>query len=191
MPKIIGMDAPTRRRVLVPVMDHTVPKEQEDVTIKERFIKDPEVHKWLFAAMVRGYLDAQQNGMDDVFAEFALTTTDSMSGMYHLSDFLEWLREADRLQAVSETERHAYGIKSKYVEHTELYTTYRNWLKVFASRYDRLEELGLKEFNSELKENHGFVEIKSGVRRWEGWRMAALSFADMSALAATIDISSN
>lgn len=179
LPKIIGMDPGTQRRVIIPTMEHTLAREAEDVTIKERFTNDDGVGAWLLAALVRGYEEVRAEGLDDVEREFSLATREGVSGLHHLSDFMEWIRVASgRLTFVPEGQR-GYGVKGTYVTTEGLHHTYTGWCKTFGSRYDRLEQLGLREFNDELRANHGFVICKSGTWRWEGWRLADVSLAEL------------
>ncbi|GIG93352.1 hypothetical protein [Plantactinospora endophytica] len=181
MPKIIGLDPPTRRRIIIPTMDHTIPKDREDVTIKERFVKDPDVHAWLLAALIQGYVDAATRGMDDVFAEFPLSTNEAIEGMYHLSDFLSWLQEGEdpRLTRVPEAEWKVHGGKSTLVGKDELYRAYTGWVDSMGSRYDKLEKLSLRDFNAQLKENHGFEETHSGKPRWAGYRLRKVNIGEL------------
>lgn len=182
MPKIVGLDEATKRRILVPTMEHTVNKDKEDPTIKERFIRDPEVHTWLLAALVNGYVESTKpGGLNDVLAEFALSTSAAISEMYHLGEFLAWLQDGDepQLYELPEAERAAYGVKSRYVSHTDLFTRYTHWVRTFGDRFDRLEAAGFVDFNKQLRDNHGFIEAKSGVKRWTGWVLRDVSLANL------------
>jgi hypothetical protein len=196
LPRIVGADEATRRRLLVPRMDQTLPKSLEDTEIKERFVRDRVVAEWLLALLVRGFVEARRDGTADVEAAFsasgapqaaratgltgAETTSDVTDELYHLGDFLRWARDSGRLTWVPQDER-AYGTASTYVPQETLYSTYTSWCKVYGDRYDRVEQLGLRGFNAELRANHGFTDCKSGVRRWEGWRLQEVSLAELRA----------
>jgi phage/plasmid-associated DNA primase len=182
LPRIIGADAATRRRILGPWMNQTLPKHMEDVSIRDRFINDEAVGEWTLAALVRGFELARRDGMSDVEAAFSLASEGDEVGdeLYHLSDFLRWVKNTDRLVWVPEHER-VYGDKSTYVTMEALYGSYVNWCKVFGDRYDRLEQLSLKDFNRELRDNHKFTSCKAKVHRWEGWRLQEVSLAELHA----------
>src|SRR5688572_6085438 len=123
-------------------------------------------------------------GLNDVTAEFSLSTGVAINEMYHLSDFLLWLEDDElhpQLVKVPEAERAEYGVKGTYVTQQALYERYVQWVKQFGDRFDRLEQLSLVDFNRQLTDNHGFVRVKSGKPRWEGYRLAELSLAHLQA----------
>jgi phage/plasmid-associated DNA primase len=186
LPRIVGMDPAAKRRVIVPSMDQSLPKHLEDEKIRDRFINDEAVGEWTLAALVRGFERARRDGMLDVETAFSLDTNVAVDALYHLSDFLGWARETSRLVLVPEDER-VRGVKSTYARLSEVYTTYTSWCKTFGSRYDRLEQLGFKEFNDELRANHGFTSVNVGGLRWEGWRLGAVevTWNDLHAAALT------
>lgn len=176
LPKIVGMDEATKRRIIVPTMDHTLPKHAEDTAIKERFVGDSDVAAWLLAALVRGWLAAQREGLADVEREFSLSTGDGIGELYHLSDFMEWARESERLAYAPAAPKNSFAALNA------LHGLYTSWCQVFGSRYDRLEQLGLKEFNAELRANHEFTSVKSSsVTRWDGWQLRELALSELAA----------
>jgi hypothetical protein len=199
MPKIIGLDEATKRRVIVPTMDHTIAKKDEDPTIKERFMRDPAVRAWLLAALVRGYtasrtpitvkttengktITSVEHGMWDVEQAFSLSTSDAINEMYHLSDFLDWLRDGDNPQLGTVPDPDAYGVKSTFVTQAELYGRYTYWVKSFGDRYDRFEQLSLVDFNRQLESNHAFVRTASGGRRWRGYTLRDITLASLQSI---------
>lgn len=216
MPKIIGLDPATKRRVIIPTMDHTIPKDREDPTIKDRFMRDPNVRDWLLTALVWGYSESSRrtlvpgegdqlkwrDGMWDVEREFALSTSDAINEMYHLSDFLAWLRGDDddgdddggdspagsggsataQLTTVPPEQLDAWGMKSKYVTQSALYERYTFWVKSYGDRFDRLEQLSLVDFNRQLIDNHGFIRVSSGGPRWRGYILKDVTLAQLKSL---------
>lgn len=199
MPKIIGLDEATKRRVIVPTMDHTIAKKDEDPTIKERFMRDPGVRAWLLAALVRGYTASRtsvpvesteggkpvitvEHGMWDVERAFSLSTSSAINEMYHLSDFLDWLRDGEPPQLAEVPDPDAYGVKSTFVTQADLYGRYTYWVKAFGDRYDRFEQLSLVDFNRQLESNHGFIRIASGGRRWRGYTLRDITLATLKSI---------
>jgi len=183
MPKIIGLDEATKRRTLVMSMDHTLPKEKEDPSYRERFIKSVEVREWLLAALVRGYTESRDPKlMTELEEAFTLSTSEAIAEMYHLADFLGWATDGDepRLKRLSEDEMSGYGWKSRCVTLSDLHSVYVRWVKTHGDRYDKMEQLSLVDFNKQLKDNHGFREGKSGAKRWLGWVLNPLTLGALS-----------
>lgn len=190
MPKIIGMDEAMKRRVIVPTMNHSIDKKDEDVTIREKFINDLDVQRWLLAALVQGYVESVRDGMNDVIDAFSLESSEAVNELYHLSDFLDWMQEGDNpiLVTVPEAEWNVYGGKSRLVAQDALYGWYKRWLADHGDRQDKQAQLNSKDFNAQLKANHGFVDVKSGVKRWAGYKLRDHTFADMQNMASAIFI---
>lgn len=181
LPRITGLDEATKRRLVIVTMNHTIPADREDPTIKERFVKDPDVLRWLLAALVRGCVESQRpNAMREVLAAFSETTTAELEGMHHLGDFFTWLQEGDDpiLIKVPEDEWQAYGGKSKLVTQRALYDLYVKWVKELGDQRDKNDRLSIKDFNNQLRHNHGFVDVSSGGPRWAGYKIRQPSNVD-------------
>lgn len=176
MPKIRGLDQAGRRRMMAMLMDHTLPKEKEDITYRERFRRDQEVREWCLAMLIEGYIRSLDGGeWESVEKEFADTTRSAADSMFHLSEFLEMLREGDRPKLrYTEPEtpgKWPRGTGGRWVTLKAFHGCYDAWVKRYGNRLDRMEALSYPDFNTELEQNHGFVKTKSGDHRWGGWEL--------------------
>lgn len=187
LPTIVGLDEATKRRLVVVLMDHTIPVENEDATIKERFIADPEVQRWMLAALIRGCVESRDPvKMSEALEVFQLSTNVEMSNLLHLADFMEWLTEDESPQLYRVTdpdELVKFGVKATFVAQTELYARYVQWVETAGDRDDHHDRLSLRAFNRQLKDDYGFVAIKSGKPRWEGYRLRQFTIKDAAAIA--------
>jgi P4 family phage/plasmid primase-like protien len=172
MPKVIGVDPATKRRMLVIEFNHTPSK--EDQSVRERFVNDRDVQAWVLSKLVWGCVQARVYGLDDALSAFASDTADAFEGLTHVGTFLRWLVDTDQLTVVPEEAWTAYGAKSTYVRLEDMFERYTWWTKQRGNRRDSNERLGYEDFNKELRENHGFERVKSGVWRWHARRLVPL-----------------
>lgn len=176
MPRIRGVDAATRRRILVIEFAHK--PDVEDKTIKQKFIHDPEVLEWLLARIVAGYEDAARSGIEDALDAFAFDTATAFEDLTHTGEFLAWLNDTGQLESVSIEEQNTYGVKSTYATLEEMYDRYLYWVKHRGNRQDRYDALSIKDFGKDLRASHGWEVVTSGQKRWLAKRLSAqaLSF---------------
>lgn len=168
LPRIVGADAALRRRMVV--FDFTHTPLVEDPEIRDRFVRSPEVHEWLLARLITGYEEAARDGLADVIVAQGLTTMNAFDNLTHLGSFFRWLTDTDQLTAV---DTNAYGVKSTYVPLKSMYDRYALWVKDYGAQRDRAEKLNYDDFNAQLRSS-GWRSTKSGVHRWEGWRLSTL-----------------
>lgn len=166
MPRISGVDAATRRRILV--IEFACKPDVEDKTIKQKFIHDPEVLEWLLARIVAGYEDAAQNGIEDALDAFAFDTATAFEDLTHTGEFINWLRDSEQLELVSLDDQQTYGIKRTYATLDEMHDRYLYWVKHRGNRRDRYDALSIKDFGKDMRASHGWEVVTSGQKRWLG-----------------------
>jgi hypothetical protein len=183
-PKIIGADAPLRRRVCAIKFGISLPPEREDPRVKERFVASKQVHEWLLAKMAWGYMQSLDQvtwlRTRDMFAEYSDSITREMSPV---SEFIDFLLGSKRLYKMTPGEMESYGYKNKCVLRTVLHAQYVSWIKATGSQDDVKRRLGPSEFMKELT-NWGFQKSDSGGRRWDGWVLQPLGLDEFRELAA-------
>lgn len=172
MPKVVGADPATKRRMLVIEFNHT--PQHEDQSVRERFVNDLDVQTWVLSKLIWGCLEARRTGLDDALKTFASDTAEAFEDLTHVGVFLQWLHETDQLSSISEDELESYGIKSSFVRCDEIFDRYLWWVKQRGDKKDSQSRLSYADFNRELRENHGFEKIKSGVWRWNAQRLVPL-----------------
>jgi P4 family phage/plasmid primase-like protien len=171
MPKIAGVDSATQRRIVAVEFAHQLQNVTEDETIKDRFVNDPEVHEWLLMRLLKGWKDQATTGLQDAIDYFGLDTEKAFSGLSHVYDFLDWLRDESALLEIdgrNSEEDIPYGEKSSYVRTRELHAMYKWWITNMGSRQDKNEALSERDLNGELKDMHGWTTTMSAGTRWIG-----------------------
>lgn len=175
MPRIVGVDSGTKRRLLVIAFEHSLPAGTvEDPDIKQRFIEDENVQKWLLARLVQGYVEATREGIDDALIAFSLDTLNAFVELTNTGAFLSWLEDTGQLRKLSEDEQKAGRIKSTYPPLDMMYDRYKYWALNRGGRRDKFDYLDYGDFNKDLKANHGWTTVKSGVHRWEGVQLSMM-----------------
>src|SRR6185436_12097819 len=171
MPKIIGADPALLRRMLVFDFNHR--PLVEDVTIRDRFIHDPEVQTWLLARLVRGYEESVREGLGDVIVAQGIATMEAFDNLTHLGSFFRWLTDTDQLTLVPEDEQGAYGVKSTFVTLKDTYDRYSFWVREYGAKRDTAAKFDYETFNEQLR-NNGWERVKSGAWRWKNRRLVPL-----------------
>lgn len=166
MPHISDVDKPTRRRMLVVEFNRRPVK--EDPTIKQRFLKSEDVHKWLLAALVQGYAQVAAEGIEDVLNEYALFTETAFEETSHMGEFFEWLIDNELLSTMGAEEMAVYGAKSKYVTLKSFHDMYSYWVTAHGSKTTQSAKLDYSAFNKQLKDMYGWTVIHVSTKRWEG-----------------------
>lgn len=179
LPKIVGADPALLRRMLVFEFDQR--PLVEDPTIRDRFVNSPDVHEWLLARLVRGYVESVEETLADVIVAQGLTTMGAFESLTHLGSFFRWLTDTDQLLAVSDEDQGTYGIKSTYVTLKDMYDRYAFWVKEYGAQRDRHEKLDYESFNEQLK-NNGWERTKSGSWRWVGKQLIPLASWQLQSL---------
>jgi P4 family phage/plasmid primase-like protien len=181
LPTIEGLDPATKRRIIAMFLDHTLPPEREDTTIRERFINDEGVQQWLLAALVQGYIESCDDGlMQKAVDEFAANTAEAVDGMHSLSDFISWVTDGDEPQLRRVPLDGSVPV-SRMASFPQLYARYRMWIRDRGDHYDKSTYLSDKDFAKQLRTNHGFEAKKSGEWRWLGWQLGSVPLPDLSA----------
>lgn len=170
MPRVSGADQALKRRMLV--VDFDIQPEKEDPTIKQRFLADESVREYLFAMLVRGCVEAMNEGLEDVKDEFAALTVKSFDQTTHLGEFMEWLSDSDQLQVLDAVALEEYGAKTSSVKAKTFHERYMYWVQAHGNKQDKGDALNYREFNAQLRENYGWVgqNLNGGVR-WIGKRL--------------------
>lgn len=172
LPRITGRDPALLRRMIV--FEFNNRPVVEDATIRDRFVHDPAVHKWLLARMIRGLEDAETEGMSDVITSQGLATMTAYESLTHIGSFFQWLGDTDQIERVGLDEQKVYGVKSTYATLEAMYSRYSYWVKEFGDRKDNHEKYSYAEFNQQLI-NQGWERKKSGKWRWVGYRLKSLA----------------
>lgn len=163
-PKVNGIDNALKRRIISIHMDVTLPPEQEDPAIRDRFLNDAKMRRALLARLVRGAAAPLARDMSDVPEKYVLATMAARAGMGHVDEFLAWAQEEQMLATAAEGVAASGCVKS-----SELYALYDWWLKKFGDDQDRQDRLGSKGFTQALLAL-GWEQKGSAGMRWLGWR---------------------
>lgn len=166
MPRVNGADQALKRRMLV--MDFNLSPQKEDPTVKQAFLASLAVREYLFALLVRGCLEAMNDGLEDVKDEFAAFTVEAFDETTHLGEFMEWLRDGNQLEILDAEQTAVHGAKNKFVTVKLMHERYRYWIEVHGNKQDKNDGLNYKEFNAQLRENYGWESVPSGGLRWSG-----------------------
>lgn len=174
MPRINGADNALKRRILA-IEFNRQPK-VKDPTIKAKFMASDEVRSYLFAALLQGFTESCQAGIDDVLEEFAMYSKGAFEDVSHLGEFFEWLTDTAQLKVWSPEELAiTHGVKSKFVTLKMFHERYMWWIKEHGNKQDGNDKLNFKEFNQALRDMYGWTSIKSGSERWEARSITDLS----------------
>lgn len=168
LPRIAGSDPALKRRILAVPFDRSLEPGAEDPALRAAFIArcagpDAAVGRALLALLVRGASDRILGSVPD---RYALATMNARAGLDHLDEYLLWLEE-DRITIKLGEEAPA----SQAIRSRELYASYRYWLKKFAARTDKVDELGSNQFGRALRER-GWILARSDGSRWLGVGLA-------------------
>jgi P4 family phage/plasmid primase-like protien len=159
MPRIVGADNPTKRRILVIHFDRSLTPQQEDPRKRIAFLSDQRTLEALLARVVAG---ARDPVIDEVPERYALATMNARGDVDHTDEFLGWMRDEGYLaDAPSDTPA------SSCVTTAEIHAFYAYWLRKYGDRVDQADKLSLKGLNAALTEK-GWESRRSGGTRWVG-----------------------
>jgi putative DNA primase/helicase len=164
MPRIKGADAPLRRRMITFRFDQTLPPEQEDTSIKKKFITDERCLQALLARIVTGARSPlMRDGLKWTLLprKYASDTLDSFNQLDHVSEFLEWLSDREILTPADMSVTPV----SHCARANELHEWYVTWINKHGNKQDKQEALNMKEFGNALRER-GWESKLSGGTRW-------------------------
>lgn len=165
MPRVNGADPALKRRMLV--VDFDKKPAAEDPMVKQRFLASVEVRQWLFAALVRGFMESMAEGIEDVKDRFAMLTAAAFDDTTHLGEFFEWLRDDDQLVVLDEMQTKTSS-KATFVTMKAMHERYMLWVKGHGNKQDKNDGLNYREFNEQLRQNYGWEVVNSSGRRWDG-----------------------
>jgi P4 family phage/plasmid primase-like protien len=165
MPTIDGVDLATRRRMMVIPFEHqlTASRIAEDGAIKQEFIHDPEVHRWLLAMLVRGYVLACRDGLEDALTAFQMDTDAAFAEMSSVADFLNYLHENEELLILPDESPVSHAILLK-----EFHLEYVDWLKNHGTAEQYRGRLSGHAFNAKLRDDYKWDSKQSAGLRWVG-----------------------
>lgn len=166
MPRITGVaEKGFRRRLTVFEFNESFIG-KEDTRIKQRFVHSPAVWKWLLAWMVQGYALAYREAAAGIVDEKSVAadterTDRAFRSLTHTGEFLEWLRDDDRLVEMTAEEAADAGCThSQYVQMRDFYKIYRAWVIEYGDVEIRREQLKFVAFNKELQRVFGWEKHK-------------------------------
>lgn len=160
MPRVNGADLALKRRMLV--IDFERSPETEDPRVKQAFLESVQVREYLFAALVKGYLDSLAEGIKDVQDRFASLTGDAFEATTHMGEFFTWLEDSGQLHDAGD------GAKSSFVTMKAFHLRYAYWVKEHGNVQDKKDGLNYREFNEQLRSVYGWKDVNSAGRRWVG-----------------------
>lgn len=166
-PRITGKDKATENRIIAVHFDRSLAPGEEDPTIRERFVSDPQVHRALLARIVKGAKTGIKRDMSDAPKIYLEATLNARAGMGHVDEFIEWAREEDYLLPAVEGLAMSACAKAK-----DLHDLYTYWLKKYADKTDKLDGIGITRFGKVLREEKGWKTAVSAGVRWTEWRLS-------------------
>lgn len=159
MPRIVGADNPTKRRILVIHFDRSLTPEQEDPRKRVAFMNDTATLEALLARVILG---ARDPIIDEVPERYALATMNARGDVDHTDEFIQWMYEEEHLLNVGDDVP-----LTQCVLTAELHSYYSYWLRKHGDRVDQADKLSLRALTSALMEK-GWVWRRSGGSRWVG-----------------------
>lgn len=167
-PRIVGFDPATKRRIVVMPFDRNLSPEEEDPAIKERFTSNPDVRAWLLARLVKGWVDAQREGLQDVRDAFAQARDAALENADPLEVFLEHAQAEGFIRIVDVVDRSSTPT-SHYVRTSEFYDAFVEFLEKYDVAESYKQRMGLKALTRVLqKPPYSWVKKDSAGARWEG-----------------------
>lgn len=164
MPRVKGADAAFKRRLRRFKFNVTIPADQEDVTIKRRFLNDAQCMEALFSMLVSGCLEAQAKGVDDMPSEYALDTMGAYEELDHTEQFISFMRDSELISFVNKDDTPTF----RCVSLNDFHRAYAGWLRMHGTMQDNREKIGLNDFNRKLR-GKGWESQKShNCLRWKG-----------------------
>lgn len=160
IPRFSGVDAGLRRRITAIHFDQSLALEEEDTTIRARFVADDSVMEGLLARLIAGAGDTWI--MENVPDRFMVATADARASLDHIGEFIKWLVQDDIIVDTKPNEK-----DSACCTLPEMLDAYKFWIKNYAEVQDRREALGRNTLNAAL-EDHGWIKNKSGAWVWTG-----------------------
>lgn len=157
MPRIVGADNPTKRRILVIHFDRSLTPEQEDPRKRIAFINDVATLEALLARLVAG---ARDTIIDEIPEKYALATMNARGDVDHTDEFIQWMRDEEHLLDLPDD-----APTSSCVLTSELHAYYSYWLKRYGDKVDQADRLSLKALTTTLLEK-GWVWKRSNGSRW-------------------------
>jgi P4 family phage/plasmid primase-like protien len=162
MPRIKDADPAVRRRLLVMPSTHSVIA-TEDVSVKERFVRDPGVRRALLAQLADGCRRAFKEGLADMPQAWVEATARAYDDLSHVAEMLGLLREEGQLAPAPDG-----TAKLRCVTTGELHRAYASVLRQRGTDQQRREMLGSKQFTQWLGDN-GYELAESHGTRVLGW----------------------
>lgn len=180
MPNIPDADAALARRMLVIPFNHTVSVENEDTSVRDRFMEDQDVAEYILCQLVEGYKRAMATGIADVKALFDQATKDALSDLSHLRTALEAMVEGGYIRQATEDEL-ATLPDYQWITAKEVVNGYSAWVKAQPDKETRDAALGRNTFNKALAQQPGWEPVDSHGKRWRGWLPGPSEVADFLA----------
>lgn len=162
MPSIKAPDDALKRRMIVIRFDRTIPPDQEDPKIKERFISDAGVMSALLWRLVLGSQDAIAGSLTNIPRKYMLATMEAFDQLDHVVEFLRWMEDSGYLTYVDKMDTAVGMAKS-----ADLHNWYTKWVMKHGDKMDKSSALSLKDFNARLR-GMGWESKVSAGTRWLG-----------------------
>lgn len=170
VPRINGVDAAVRNRIITLEFFRSLDRSLEDVTKKQQFMDDDETCTALLSRLIAGCIDAYTIGFGDMpqsFVEAGLNTFDALS---HIGEFLEYMKN-EGLLVEQYPDTCAASICWKA---SDLHEAYIMWVMRFGSNEDRRVRMNSRKFGAALREL-GWESSKAMGVRWLGKVPGSLS----------------
>lgn len=166
-PRITGADAATKKRIIAVQFDRELAPGQEDPAFKERFLADPRTYEGLLARLVAGASSGLLNDVTKIPERYVLGTMKARASVDHLETFLEWaIEEMGYLVPVPPGDA---GVALAFAKVGTVFALYCHWTSKYGTDVEKKDRLGSKGFSQALL-SRGWVQVKSGQRRWQDWR---------------------